>query len=290
MKKRVLRPWYWRSIDWISNRVFWLAVLPWTLPILGGLFISQHLPPNYDLNWILIGSGLILFATIPLGLNALRDRQIQGNEDQIDAQERQCLNLAADLLPSIPSGLSEALDERRKSLDWAIVQVTEALTKRIYSNTPNVRAVVFTLGMTNGGQAFVPSTHSGRGPSASTHLENTPRFDELMRLARSVSETKTGSEVHGKSYQSYVSASITRDETLYGVLSLDTPDDWLFTERDEKNFLVLARLLGAFYAAAQEPVKPVSLFGRALRAVRLASKGGNDDYSKLRTPRDAATG
>lgn len=243
---------YWKFVDWISARVFFLAVAPWVGPVFGGLLVSSNLVRGGSGLLIGVGVMLIFISTIPLGLQAIRRHRLERNEDRLDAQERTCLDLVAELLPSIPTGGDVSRRVRCTRRDDATKQVVEALVSKVYPNIPRVRAVVFALGVTaDGAEALSPVAHAGRGSEPDTYVAGTERFDELMGLIQGVSETRIERGVEGRSYRSYVSSSLAKGEEAFGMLTVDTPADWEFSERDRHNLLLLSQLLVAFYMAAE---------------------------------------
>ena len=242
---------WWRVIGWISRRYFYMAVAPWILPVFGGLLISSNIGSNPSIVLICIGIVLIFVGAIPLGIREYHGEHVQSIEDEINAQERKCLTLIAKKLPQIPVSNSKARKDREEVRDGAITEVVDHLTDDVYSNIPEVRAVFYGLVEAEGADALMPVYFAGRNDEPKTHIQGSDRHESMMKLLMGTRETHCENGLDDRDYQSYVSASVSHGDDVYGLLTVDTLSDHKFQPSDELNLQLLARLVGAFFAGAE---------------------------------------
>ena len=86
-----------------------------------------------------------------------------------------------------------------------------------------------------------------------THAAGQTRFTEMMVLVKSPKETHAMNGLSDRLYNAFVSASVSgRDGNVaYGLLTVDTRKNSVFTTRDEESLLLVASLLAAFRGAAE---------------------------------------
>lgn len=243
--------WRWKILGRIAGWHLYMAVAPWTLPVVGGIIVSANLGNNLSVFWIAMGILLILAGAVPLGLKELFLTHVRSLEDEIDAQERRCLRLIADQLSKIPVSDNLNFAARETLRDNALEQIIDKLTSDIYSNREGMRAVFYGLGKIDDQWAFNPTHKSGRGSAPKKHIRDSVRFAEMLDLLNGQNQTHTNHQIEGRSYKCFVSASVKHHNQLYGLLTLDTNQDFPFDARDELNLKLLANLIATFFAATE---------------------------------------
>ena len=245
---------------WIARSLaFAIEVGPWIFPMLGSLFLSKAVSApggigQFLSNWnTWTALFLILLGTVPLAIKVSNQAKESIFETRARERETETLKLAAELISKIPVDSSLSRIKREERAIETRAEIIQRLGEQIYDDIESLRVIYFELDVSSGRQFFTPvDTFGCEHSPAKKHGEDDPRFHDFMKLIKSSQETSSESHTEERNYKSFVSACVTGSggEVGYGLLTMDTASEFPFSEDDEQNLLLAAKLIGQFLDAA----------------------------------------
>lgn len=230
----------------------YLQIAPWVLPVFGSLVISSHLTPVHY-GWVGGGVALIFLGVAPLILDTFWQKSYADKQKLFLARERRCLGLLAKHLPTLPVSNNINRNSRSFARDQLVRTVVKEIAEHVYQHVDGVRVVFYGLSESGGEEALEPIAFNGRSDAPRTHLKGGERFEEMLNLLEGDKKIHYASGIKDRTYSSYVSASVEsyEEEKIYGLLTLDTPLNLKFEDRDGENLEMLANLIAAYFSAAE---------------------------------------
>lgn len=254
---RGLRRCWWAVIEFIANRYVFMEIAPWVFPVVGGLLVSTHIGQALDWFWLGVGALVILVGTVPLGIRAYYLAHVQKGRDEQDARERVCLRIVSSMVPRLPAEEQDTRGERIALRDRSVEDAVESLVSSAYPARRGYRVTFYALGENEHRQVQIkPVISRGRGDMPRTHTVGGERFEGMLELLQSPSESTSESGISKREYTSFASASVSRGEELYGILAIDTNGEVDLGAPDESNLVPIAHVLAAFFAAVDRGKRP----------------------------------
>lgn len=249
---------FWSTLkEWIAGRTLYMAIAPWVLPVVGGILISSNLNGRWWLEWpFFVGAILIALGSIPLGI---RDLWLEGEQKEVEARNAKELltrTLLADELESIVLPADLPKDRVEGHVRMVLQQVLHSLLTEVYSDVADIRAVFFRPGKLDSMACVFPAISAGKSADrpARIHLQHSPRYEGISKLFEGESETHFENGILGRSYTGFASAAVAHENIALGVLTLDSPDEYVFDQQDAQNLLSIARFFTAMLASESQRI------------------------------------
>jgi hypothetical protein len=171
----------------------------------------------------------------------------RNTESRRDARERKVLEIAQQYLTRATEVTRLPRKERLAVLDDVVKEVPLLLCRDVYQNMHSVRAVVF--GVANSGELHVLS-QAGRSDAAKAFDAASGRLGSLREFLAGPNNHLFVTNLHERTYSSFVSVPIRSATVVYGMLTIDALNAADLDESDGYVVEVLASALCLFFAEA----------------------------------------
>ena len=245
--------WMSRFQEAIARQYLYMEVAPWVLPVFGSILMSfalseVGLKPQLFVDWRLwFGLVVLLLGTLPLGIRARYEHVVAEVQRAENEREQMCYQMVAQHIPRLQQPYDSSPDQAFKIRDAVATDIVETLA-RIFDALAEVRVCAYVHTEENGAKVLRPIAYSGRNDKPRAHREGEDRCESMVALLEK-GEVSEGVERYN-GYWCYLAVGINNGYTRrgYGLLTIDTPDDFYFTSRDRGALILVARSLALFFA------------------------------------------